>query len=180
MLSDYAFQDPYWLLGLLVLPAMILWHYYRSHEHQIRIGLPHTEAFRQIKSLRTRIAPVIPVFRYAGIALLIIALARPQKTLKEEIVKAEGIDIFLASKKVGDTGKAIGIDMTDEMLKRARENAEKGGYTNVEFRKGEIENIPLEDNNADCVISNCVINLSEDKQKVFDEVFRVRDCTRLS
>lgn len=84
-----------------------------------------------------------------------------------------GIDVFLAAKRVGDTGKAIGIDMTEDMLKKATANAQKGGFTNVEFRLGDIEDIPLEDGIADCVISNCVINLAEDKQKVFREAFRI-------
>lgn len=84
-----------------------------------------------------------------------------------------GFDCFLASKKVGAAGKVIGVDMTDEMLARAKENAVKGGYDNVEFRRGEIENLPVEDNEADVVISNCVINLSPDKKKVFEEAARV-------
>jgi len=84
-----------------------------------------------------------------------------------------GIDVFLAAKRVGEKGKAIGIDMTEEMVKKARENAKKGGFKNVEFKKGDIENIPLQDNIADCIISNCVINLAEDKQKVFNEAYRV-------
>ncbi len=84
-----------------------------------------------------------------------------------------GFDAFLASKKVGKTGKVIGVDMTDEMLDKARENATKGGYDNVEFRKGDIENLPVEENSIDIIISNCVINLAPDKQKVFKEAYRV-------
>ena len=84
-----------------------------------------------------------------------------------------GIDVFLSAKKVGETGKAIGLDMTDEMLSRARENAKKIGLTNVEFKKGEMEAMPIEDNSIDVVISNCVINLSPNKDKVFQEVYRV-------
>ena len=84
-----------------------------------------------------------------------------------------GIDVFLAAKKVGKTGKAIGVDMTADMLKKARVNAKEIGLDNVEFKLGEIENIPLDGNLADCVISNCVINLSEDKQKVFNEACRI-------
>jgi arsenite methyltransferase len=84
-----------------------------------------------------------------------------------------GLDCFLASKKVGAKGKVIGIDMTAEMLERARTNAKKGGYQNVEFRLGEIENIPVADNTADVIISNCVVNLSPDKQRVFQEAYRV-------
>ncbi len=84
-----------------------------------------------------------------------------------------GLDCFLASKKVGAKGKVIGIDMTAEMLERARANAKKGGYKNVEFRLGEIENMPVADNTADIIISNCVVNLSPDKQRVFNEAYRV-------
>ena len=84
-----------------------------------------------------------------------------------------GLDCFLAAKKVGAKGKIIGIDMTAEMLERARANCKKGGYKNVEFRLGEIENMPVADNTADIIISNCVINLSPDKQLVFKEAFRV-------
>ncbi len=84
-----------------------------------------------------------------------------------------GLDCFLASNKVGETGLVIGIDMTPEMVEKARENARKGNYSNVEFRLGEIENLPVADNYGDLVISNCVINLSPDKQRVFREVFRV-------
>ena len=84
-----------------------------------------------------------------------------------------GLDCFLAAKKVGAKGKVIGIDMTAEMLERARGNAKKGGYKNVEFRLGEIENMPVADNTADIIISNCVINLSPDKKRVFSEAFRV-------
>jgi arsenite methyltransferase len=84
-----------------------------------------------------------------------------------------GLDCFLAAKKVGSKGKVIGIDMTGEMLERARANCKKGGYKNVEFRLGEIENLPVADNTADIIISNCVINLSPDKQRVFQEAYRV-------
>jgi len=84
-----------------------------------------------------------------------------------------GFDCFLAAKKVGKTGRVIGVDMTPEMLDKARENAEKGGYSNVEFRLGEIEYLPVADNTVDIVISNCVINLSPDKKRVFTEAFRV-------
>ncbi len=84
-----------------------------------------------------------------------------------------GIDCFMAARKVGEKGQVIGVDMTPEMIKKARNNAEKGNYHNVEFRLGEIENLPVADNSVDVVISNCVINLSPDKKKVFQEVFRV-------
>ncbi|MEM3726426.1 MAG: arsenite methyltransferase [Candidatus Bathyarchaeia archaeon] len=84
-----------------------------------------------------------------------------------------GFDCFLAAKKVGDAGKVIGVDMTPEMVYRARENAIKSGYKNVEFRLGEIENLPVADSSVDVVISNCVINLSPNKKRVFEEAFRV-------
>ncbi len=84
-----------------------------------------------------------------------------------------GFDAFLAVKKVGRAGRVIGVDMTEEMLERARANAKKGGYDNVEFRLGEIEKLPVEDNTIDVIISNCVINLSPDKEAVFKEAFRV-------
>ena len=84
-----------------------------------------------------------------------------------------GFDCFLAASKVGAKGKVIGIDMTPEMLDKARENARNGGYKNVEFRLGEIENLPVADNSVDAIISNCVINLSTDKRRVFEEAFRV-------
>ncbi|MEE8352926.1 MAG: arsenite methyltransferase, partial [Dehalococcoidales bacterium] len=83
-----------------------------------------------------------------------------------------GIDCFLASKAVGKTGRVIGVDMTAEMVSRARANAERGGYENVDFRLGEIENLPVADGTVDAIISNCVINLSPDKPRVFREAFR--------
>jgi len=84
-----------------------------------------------------------------------------------------GIDVLLSAKRVGPAGKAYGLDMTDEMLALARENQRKAGVTNVEFLRGEIEHIPLPDKSVDVVISNCVINLSADKDQVLREVFRV-------
>ncbi|MFN7915209.1 MAG: arsenite methyltransferase [Vicinamibacterales bacterium] len=84
-----------------------------------------------------------------------------------------GIDVLLSAKRVGPTGKAYGLDMTDEMLALARENQKKAGATNVEFLKGTIESIPLPDNSVDVIISNCVINLSADKDAVLREAFRV-------
>src|SRR5580698_6570258 len=84
-----------------------------------------------------------------------------------------GIDVLLSAKRVGPTGKAYGLDMTDDMLTLARENQRQAGATNVEFLKGEIENVPLPDNSVDVIISNCVINLSADKSRVLKEAFRV-------
>ena len=84
-----------------------------------------------------------------------------------------GFDCFLAADKVGQNGSVIGVDMTPEMIERARENASKGNYQNVEFRLGEIENIPAADSSVNVIISNCVINLAPDKNRVFKEAFRV-------
>lgn len=84
-----------------------------------------------------------------------------------------GFDCFLAAQKVGEKGKVIGVDMTPEMIEKARENAKKGNYPHVEFRLGEIEHLPAADNSIDVIISNCVINLSPDKAQVFNEALRV-------
>jgi ubiquinone/menaquinone biosynthesis C-methylase UbiE len=84
-----------------------------------------------------------------------------------------GIDVLLSAQRVGPTGKAYGLDMTDEMLALARENQRQASVSNVEFLKGEIENIPLPDNSVDVILSNCVINLSADKDRVLREAFRV-------
>lgn len=84
-----------------------------------------------------------------------------------------GFDCFLASKETGETGKVIGVDITPEMVAQAKKNAEKGKYKNVEFKVGEIENLPIESNSIDLIISNCVINLSNQKNQVFQEAFRV-------
>ncbi|ADI73655.1 Methyltransferase type 11 [Methanohalobium evestigatum Z-7303] len=84
-----------------------------------------------------------------------------------------GFDCFLAADKVDEDGLVIGVDMTPDMVEKAKNNAVKDNYTNVEFRLGEIENLPLDDNSVDVVISNCVINLSPDKEKVFNDVYRV-------
>jgi SAM-dependent methyltransferase len=83
-----------------------------------------------------------------------------------------GFDAFLAAKRVGESGKVIGVDMTPEMVEKARTNAEKLNMSNVDFRQGEIEKLPVEDHSVDAVISNCVINLSPDKSIVFKEIFR--------
>ncbi|MBI1982916.1 MAG: arsenite methyltransferase [Acidobacteria bacterium] len=84
-----------------------------------------------------------------------------------------GVDCFLAARRVGPGGHVIGVDMTDAMLAKARENARRGGFTNVEFRKGEIENLPVDSGTVDRIISNCVINLAPDKARVFAEAYRV-------
>jgi ubiquinone/menaquinone biosynthesis C-methylase UbiE len=84
-----------------------------------------------------------------------------------------GMDVFLAANKVGENGKVIGVDMTEEMVNKARLTAKRNGFKNVEFRLGEIENLPIENNSVDVIISNCVINLAPDKEKVFKEAYRV-------
>ena len=101
-----------------------------------------------------------------------LAALEPGETVLD-LGSGGGIDVLLSARRVGPTGKAYGLDMTDEMLALARENQQKAGVTNVEFLKGEIEAIPLPDASVDVVISNCVINLSGDKDKVFREAFRV-------
>jgi arsenite methyltransferase len=101
-----------------------------------------------------------------------LAELKPGETVLD-LGSGGGIDVLLSAKRVGPTGKAYGLDMTDEMLALARQNQEKAGVTNVEFLKGEIEHIPLPDNSVDVIISNCVINLSADKERVLAEAFRV-------
>lgn len=106
-----------------------------------------------------------------GNPIALASLAEGETVL--DLGSGAGFDCFLAASRVGRAGKVIGVDMTPEMIDKARENARKGNYENIEFRLGEIENIPAGDNSADAVISNCVINLSPDKRGVFNEVFRV-------
>lgn len=100
-----------------------------------------------------------------------LATLKPGETVLD-LGSGAGFDCFLAAKKVGDTGRVIGVDMTPEMLEKARENAAKVGAANVEFRMGEIEHLPVADASVDAIISNCVINLSPDKPQVFREAFR--------
>jgi len=103
-----------------------------------------------------------------------IALASLKKgEVVLDLGSGAGFDCFLAADKVGPEGKVIGVDMTPEMLEKARENAKKDNCTNIEFRLGEIENLPVADGSVDIIISNCVINLSPDKSSVFSEAFRV-------
>jgi len=106
-----------------------------------------------------------------GNPVAIASLRRGERVL--DLGSGAGFDCFLAAKKVGQSGKIIGVDMTPEMIDQARENAEKGGYRNVEFRLGEIENLPAADRSVDVVISNCVVNLSVDKLKTLMETYRV-------
>jgi ubiquinone/menaquinone biosynthesis C-methylase UbiE len=101
-----------------------------------------------------------------------LAELKPGETVLD-LGSGGGIDVLLSARRVGPTGKAYGLDMTDDMLALARENQRKAGVTNVEFLKGEIEQIPLPDNSVDVIISNCVINLSGDKDRVLREAFRV-------
>ena len=106
-----------------------------------------------------------------GNPVALASLAEGETVL--DLGSGAGFDCFLAANRVGKKGKVIGVDMTPEMIEKARENAQKGNYQNVEFRLGEIENIPVADNSVDVVISNCVINLSPDKSRVFQETFRI-------
>jgi arsenite methyltransferase len=101
-----------------------------------------------------------------------LASLKPGETVVD-LGSGAGFDSFLAAQRVGSGGRIIGIDMTPEMIEKARRNAAKGGYRNVEFTLGEIESIPLPDGTADVIISNCVINLSPDKESVFREAFRI-------
>src|SRR6188474_2197556 len=101
-----------------------------------------------------------------------LATIQPGETVLD-LGSGGGIDVLLSARRVGPTGKVYGLDMRDEMLALARENQQKAGVANVEFLKGEIENIPLPDNSVDVIISNCVINLSADKDRVIREAFRV-------
>jgi arsenite methyltransferase len=106
-----------------------------------------------------------------GNPVAIASLENGQTVL--DLGSGAGFDCFLAASKVGKNGKVIGIDMTPEMIEKASQNAKKGNYKNVEFRLGDIENLPVGDESIDVIISNCVINLAPDKGKVFDEAFRV-------
>lgn len=103
---------------------------------------------------------------------LAIASLQPGQTVLD-LGSGAGFDCFLAARAVGNNGRVIGVDMTQEMIAKAQENARKNGYTNVEFRLGEIEALPVDDNSVDVIISNCVINLSPEKPRVFRESFRV-------
>ncbi|VAW63871.1 Arsenite methyltransferase [hydrothermal vent metagenome] len=101
-----------------------------------------------------------------------IAALQPGETVVD-LGSGGGFDAFLAANEVGNTGQVIGIDMTPEMISKARTNASKAGYTNVEFRLGEIEHLPVADNSVDTIMSNCVINLSPSKQQVFHDAYRI-------
>ncbi len=105
-----------------------------------------------------------------GNPVALASLEKGQTVL--DLGSGAGFDSFLAGNQVGEKGRVIGVDMTPEMIARAQDSAEKGGYGNVEFRLGEIEHLPLADHSVDVVLSNCVINLSPDKEQVFKEAFR--------
>ncbi len=106
-----------------------------------------------------------------GNPVAMASLAKGEVVL--DLGSGAGFDCFLAAEKVGTEGRVIGVDMTPEMLEKAKENAQKGNFSNVEFRLGEIENLPVADGIIDIIISNCVINLAPDKDRVFSEAFRV-------
>ena len=116
----------------------------------------------------------VPQGSYLGLGcgnpVALASLAEGETVL--DLGSGAGLDCFLAADRVGESGRVIGVDMTQEMLRLARRNAAEGGYRNVEFRLGEIENLPVRDGEADVVISNCVINLSLDKPRVFREAYR--------
>ena len=120
-------------------------------------------------------ATVVPAAADLGLGcgnpLAIASLKQGQVVL--DLGSGAGFDCFLAARAVGKSGRVIGVDITHEMLGQARESAQKNGFTNVEFRLGEIEALPVADNSVDVIISNCVINLSPEKQRVFNEAFRV-------
>ena len=103
---------------------------------------------------------------------LALATLKPGETVLD-LGSGAGFDVFLAARKVGATGKVIGVDMTEEMIKKSKGNATTGKFTNVEFRLGDIENLPIESSTIDAIISNCVINLAPNKDKVFSEAYRV-------
>jgi len=110
---------------------------------------------------------------YAGCGNPIALASLQEGEVVLDLGSGAGLDVFEAAKRVGESGRVIGVDMTPEMLEKAEKNAVKLGVMNVEFRKGDIENLPIEDDSIDIIISNCVINLAPDKGKVFREAFRV-------
>jgi SAM-dependent methyltransferase len=137
-------------------------------------GSPATNISQRVGYSREEIA-YVPEGANLGLGCgnpVAIASLRPGETVID-LGSGPGLDCFLAASKVGSSGHVIGVDMTPEMVERARLNAEKGDYSNVEFRLGEIENLPIADASADVVISNCVINLSPHKPRVFAEAYRV-------
>jgi arsenite methyltransferase len=117
--------------------------------------------------------PISATESFAGCGNPVALASLKEGEVVLDLGSGAGLDMFVASKKVGETGKVIGVDMTPAMIEKAKKNAEELGITNVDFRFGDIENMPVDDNSADVVISNCVINLAPDKDKVFQEAYRV-------
>ena len=110
---------------------------------------------------------------FAGCGNPIVLASLKEGEVVLDLGSGAGLDAFVAARKVGEKGMVIGVDMTPAMLEKARKAAEKAGLTNLDFREGDIENLPVDDNSVDVIISNCVINLAPDKSKVFKEAFRV-------
>jgi len=138
-------------------------------------SLPHVEAVSRANGYSEEQLRAVPVEANLGAGCgnpTAIDSLRPGEVVVD-LGSGAGMDVFLAARQVGPAGRVIGVDMTDAMLAKARENARKGGYTNVEFRKGTIEDLPIDDQSVDVVLSNCVINLSPEKHKVFAEAYRV-------
>jgi ubiquinone/menaquinone biosynthesis C-methylase UbiE len=133
-------------------------------------GDPITSNLYQIGETSTLPADAVAASRGCGNPTALAELKPGEVVL--DLGSGGGIDVLLSARRVGPTGKAYGLDMTDEMLALARENQRKAGVDNVEFLKGEIESIPLPDNSVDVIISNCVINLSADKDRVLHDTFR--------
>lgn len=117
--------------------------------------------------------PISATESFAGCGNPVALASLKEGEVVLDLGSGAGLDMFVASKKVGETGKVIGVDMTHAMIEKAKKNAEELGITNVEFRFGDIEDMPVEDDSVDVVISNCVINLAPDKGKVFREAYRV-------
>ena len=137
-------------------------------------GAPDAAAdivFTDYSDLRGQVVAEADLGLGCGTSTLTAPLHPGQTVL--DLGSGAGIDVFLAAQAVGAQGRVIGVDMTPEMITRARNNAERGGFANVEFRLGEIEHLPVEANSVDVVLSNCVINLAPDKGQVFGEVYRV-------
>ena len=136
-----------------------------------RTGGSHASKLYPISELDTLPEEVTGLSMGCGDPITLASLKPGQTVL--DLGSGGGIDCFMAAKKVGESGHVIGVDMTPEMLEKARANQAKMGFKNVEFRLGEIEHLPVADNSVDVIISNCVVNLSPDKPQVFREAFRV-------
>ena len=121
----------------------------------------------------TKGMPISATESFAGCGNPVVLASLKEGEVVLDLGSGAGLDMFVASKKVGETGKVIGVDMTPAMIEKAKKNAEELGITNVDFRFGDIEEMPVDDNSVDVVISNCVINLAPSKAKVFQEAYRV-------